>query len=156
MKISELRNGVSELSRLVRSFGASKQAEELQALADALAELTEMTVPEVTKQIRAISNAAIKKRPKPLDENAVVIALRQLQDASHLAESFDATVTSVLNDKRLGKAEQVELAHRYGGAEPPKATKAAIAKFLKERRLEMRRQGGLGATIDRMLGRTVP
>lgn len=156
MKIVELRNGLGDLQRMLDSFGAKKHAAEFQALIDAMAEFDDLTVPELVKRIKAINAPSGKKQAGRLDETAVEEGLQKLQDAMHMAETFDTAVDSVLKDKRLKHGELLELARRFGGSTPAKLTKPAVAAFLKERRLEMKRQGGLGATIDRMLGRTGP
>jgi hypothetical protein len=79
-----------------------------------------------------------------------------LQSAAHLTDEFETTVTAVLKDNRLKKIELAELARRFGGTVPEKTTKAAVAEFLRERRLEMKRQGNLGTTtIDRMFGKNL-
>lgn len=154
MKIVELRSGLRDLQNMLSSFGASKQAREFEALVDALAEFDELTVPEVVKRVKAINAVAGKKPPKPIDAEAVEECLNRLQASMHLSEDFDVTVDAVLKDKRLKAGELTELARRFGGSTPAKTTKPAVRAFLKERRIEMRRQDGLGATIDRMLGRT--
>lgn len=154
MKIAELRNGLSDLQRMLESFGVGKQAKELEALTQSLAEFDELTVPELVKRIKEVSAAAKATTPKPLDEVAIEDALALLNSHSYQADDFDKAVDEALSDKRLKKGEMVELARRFGGSTPTKTTKAAVASFLKERRLEMRRQSGLGSTIDRMLGRT--
>ncbi len=154
MQIVELRNGLRDLQRMLSSFGITKQATELQALVDALAEFDELTVPELVKRIKATNTVAGKKQLKPIDAVAVEEGLDRLQASMHLAESFDAAVDAVLKDKRLKQRELTELARRFGGSTPAKTTKSAVKTFLKERRIEMKRQDGLGATIDRMLGRT--
>jgi hypothetical protein len=154
MKIAELRNGLGDLQRMLSSFGVGKQAKELESLIVALAEFDDLTVPELVKRIKEISAARKAATPKPLDEEAIESGLEQLNAHSYQADDFEKVVNEVLSDKRLKKGEMVELARRFGGADPTKTTKAGVAAFLKDRRLEMRRQSGLGSTIDRMLGRT--
>lgn len=154
MKIAELRNGLGDLATMLGNFGASKQATELRALVASLSEFDDLTVPELTKRIQAVAAAAKKSTPKATDEAAVEHALQELQNSAHLSEAFDGVVDKVLKDKRLGKSELIELARRFGGTEPAKSTKAGVSQYLKERRLEIKRQGGLSATIDRMFGRT--
>lgn len=154
MKISELRAGLAEIHRVLDSLGAKKQASELISLSDALSEFDELTVPDLVKRIKSVSATAKKKTPPVVNEAAVEEALSTLQASHHLTESFDSAVETALKDKRLKQGELLEIARRFGGSEPAKSSKAAVASFLKERRLEMKRQGGLGATIDRMLGRS--
>lgn len=159
MKIAELRSGLSDLQRMLENFGAKKPSAEMHSLIEALAEFDEITVPELVRQIKAIhaTKAAATKsqeKPKTINEEAVSEALIRLQAASPMAEEFDTVLADVLKDKRLKQSELKELAFRFGGTTPEKLTKAGVSAFLKERRLEIKRQGGLGSTIDRMLGRT--
>lgn len=153
MKIAELRSGLSDLERMLENFGAKKQAGELKVAVAALAEFDDITLPELVTRIKAI-NAPQKKEPKPLDEQAVQEALVRLDSASHKADDFEKVAKAVVADKRMKARELGELARRFGGAVPEKTTKGEVSKFLIDRRLEMRRSGGVGATIDKMLGRT--
>lgn len=154
MKISELRAGLADIHRVLDSFGAKKQSSELLTLSDALLEFDDLTVPELVKRIKSVGTTAKRKTPAVVNEAAVEEALSTLKSSVDLTESFDSAVETALKDKRLKQGELLEIARRFGGSEPAKSSKAAIASFLKERRLEMKRQGGLGATIDRMLGRS--
>lgn len=154
MRIAELRAGLTDIQRILVNFGVTKQASEMQALTDALIEFDDMTLPELVRSLKAASAASKKKQPPVLHEVAIADALGKLQASMHMAESFDDAVEFILKDKRLKQSELLEVARKFGGSSPAKATKPAIASFLKERRLEMKRQGGLSATIDKMLGRS--
>jgi hypothetical protein len=125
-------------------------------LSTALAEFDELSIAELTKRVKTI-NAPTRaaKSPKPLNTEAVERYLALLGGAAHSSESFDRAVEEAIKDKAtLPAAELRELARRFAGSTPAKNSRSAIAEFLRTRRLEMRRQEGLGATIDRMLGRT--
>lgn len=154
MKIADFRDGLSNLQRMLDNFGAKKQANELRAVIDALAEFNDLTIVELVKRLKAVNSPSVRRAdPKAIDNAAVADALGQLNGAVHLSEAFDTTVERVLKDKRLKQGELMELARRFGGSTPAQKSRSAVAAFLKERRLEMRRQDGLGATIDRMFGR---
>jgi hypothetical protein len=85
---------------------------------------------------------------------AVERYLAALKAAAHSSDAFDSVVDEIVADKKqLASPELKELARLFGGAVPAKTSRAAIANFLRERRLEMRRQDGIGVTIDRMFGR---
>jgi hypothetical protein len=156
MKISEFRSGLEDLRNALRRWGATTQARELDGLAVALGEFDDLTLAELTRRIKAV-NAPPKasKAAKPLDTAAVEHYFAILKAAAHSAEAFDDAVDQVVADrKRLPTAELKELARAFGGSAPDKTSRPAIAAFLRARRLEMRRQDGIGATIDRMLGRS--
>ncbi len=154
MKVSEFRTGLRELQAALRSWGVAKQAGELDGLMTALEEFDDLTFADLAKRVRAI-NAKPKtnahKKPN-LDVVEKYVAL--LMDAAFSSEAFDRAVEQILADKKQVKSPELEeLARRFGGSVPAKPTRSAIAKFLRTRRLDMRRQDGLGATIDRMFGR---
>ena len=153
MKVSELRAGLNDLQRMLHSLGADKQATELKNAIEALAELDDLKVPELTNLFRSANTKKAASAPKPTNMVAVDEFLNKLKFEALTAGRFDRIVEDIKADKRLGKAELSELSRRFGGSEPDKLTKPAVIKFLRERRLEMQRQGGLGATIDKMLGR---
>jgi hypothetical protein len=154
MKIAEFRAGLADLQCALRKWGAAKQAGELESLGSALAEFDELTISQLVKRIKAV-NAPVKasKTPKPLNAAAIERYLSVLKTAAHSSDSFDKAVDQAVADKtELPTAELKELARQFSGSVPEKATRPAIGAFLKARRLETRRQEGLGATIDRMFG----
>lgn len=155
MKVQEFREGLEDLQKALRRWGAAKPASELEGLSTALAEFDELTIAELAKRVKAINSPPkAAKTPKSLDTAAVERYLALLGGAAHSSESFERVVDEVVRDKAaLPSAELKELARRFGGSTPTKSSRSAIAEFLRDRRLEMRRQEGLGATIDRMLGR---
>jgi hypothetical protein len=156
MKILEFREGLTDLQNALRKWGAVKQAGELETLVAALAEFDELTISELSKRVKAINTPTrAPKAPKQVDTAVVERYLATLKAAAHSSETFERAVEQVVEDKKhLPPAELKELARLFGGSVPSKSSRRAIAEFLKARRLEMRRQEGLGATIDRMLGRT--
>lgn len=156
MKISEFRAGLDDLQAALRKWGATKQAGELDSLTAALAEFDDLTLADLACRIRAINaQPRASKTAKPLDAAAIERYLAMLKAAAHSSETFDRAVEQVIADKKqLPPAELKELARQFGGSVPTKAARPAIAAFLRARRLEMRRQDGIGATIDRMLGRS--
>jgi hypothetical protein len=155
MKISDFRAGLADLQAALRKWGATKQAAELDSVAAALAEFDDLTLAELARRIKA---TGAKPRPikaaKPINVAVIERHLAALKAASHSSEAFDHAVNDVMADKtQLASAELKELARQFGGSVPAKTSRPAIAAFLKARRLEMRRQDGIGATIDRMFGR---
>jgi hypothetical protein len=155
MKISDFRAGLGDLQAALRKWGAAKQAGELDAMSAALAEFDDLTIAELTHRIRAINSKPRQTKPEKM-LNAPVIErhLAALKAAAHSPETFDRVVDEIIMDrKQLRSADLKELARRFGGSVPAKTTPAAIADYLRSRRLDMRRQDGIGATIDRMLGR---
>lgn len=156
MKISEFRAGINDLRAALRNWGVVKQAGELESLASALEEFDDLTIAELVKKLRAINTSpATPKAPRPLNVAAIDHYLAILKDAAHSSDAFDRAVEQVIADKKqLPPAELKELARQFGGSVPERSSRAAISTFLKARRLEMRRQDGLGATIDRMFGRS--
>ena len=157
MKVSELRAVLADLQRMLEHLGVAKQATELQVAAEALSELDDLTLPELVKRVRETTGSKIvsktPKLPKPVNGAAVEEMLTRLQTKSHVSEEFDKILAELKKDKRFGAAELSELSRRFGGSQPDKLTKASVTEFLRERRLEKKRQGGLGSTIDKMLGR---
>ena len=158
MKISEFRSGLSQLEVALRTLGGIKPAGELSNLAAALREFDDLTISELVGRLKAINLppklAKSAKAPKALNTAAVEKYLLLLKETAHSADAFDRTVEQIKADKsQLPTAELKELVRRFAGAVPEKTTRSAIATFMKDRRLEMRRQEGLGATIDRMFGR---
>ncbi|MFZ1103661.1 MAG: hypothetical protein WAN86_12605 [Hyphomicrobiaceae bacterium] len=155
MKISDFRAGLSDLQNALRRWGATKQAGEIDGLSVALEEFDDLTVAELARRVKAINTKPrTTKVPKPLDVAAVERHLAALNDAAHTSEAFEAAVDRVVADtKQLPAPELKELARRFGGSVPAKTSRPAIGAFLRSRRLDMRRQDGIGATIDRMLRR---
>ena len=155
MKISDFRAGLSDLQNALRRWGATKQAGEIDGLSAALAEFDDLTVAELARRIKAFNQKPrTTKVPKPLDFTTVERHLAALNAVAHTSEAFDEAVDRVIADrKHLPQAELKELARRFGGSVPAKTSRPAIGAFLRSRRLDMRRQDGIGATIDRMLGR---
>lgn len=159
MKVSELRAGLADLQRMLEHLGVAKHAAELKSAVEALSELDDLTVPDLVKKVREITGTKAKstakstKVPKPINIAAVEEILTRLRSNSQMAEEFERLLAELKKDKRFGPAELSELSRRFGGSEPDKLSKTAVTEFLRERRLEMKRQGGLGATIDKMLGR---
>jgi hypothetical protein len=155
MKVSDFRAGLSDLQNALRRWGATKQAGEIDGLSVALAEFDDLTVAELARRVKAANpKPRTTKASKPLDVAAVDRHLAELNAAAHTSEAFEEAVERVVaNKKQLPPAELKELARRFGGAVPAKTSRPAIGAFLKSRRLDMRRQDGIGATIDRMLRR---
>jgi hypothetical protein len=154
MKISDFRSGLGDLQTALRKWGATKQAAELDSLVAALEEFDDLTLAELTRRIKAVN---VKPRPtkagKSLDTVAIERHLAALKGAAHASEAFDRVVDEIVSSKSLKAAELKELARQFGGSTPAKTSGPAIAAYLRARRLEMRRQDGIGATIDRMFGR---
>jgi hypothetical protein len=155
MKISDFRMGLDDLQRAMRKWGATKQSSELASLTEALAEFDDLTFAELVRRIKAINSSPRQiKEGKPLNLAVVERYLATLKSAMHSSDAFnDAVDHIVANKKELPPAELKELARQFGGSVPAKTSRPAIADFLKKRRLDMRRQEGVGATIDRMFGR---
>lgn len=155
MKISDFRAGLNDLQNALRRWGATKQAGEIDGLSAALAEFDDVTITELARRIKIINQKPrTAKAVKPLDVTIVERHLAALRAAAHTSETFDEAVDRAIADKKqLPQAELKELARRFGGSVPAKTSRPAIGAFLRSRRLEMRRQDGIGATIDRMLGR---
>jgi hypothetical protein len=156
MRIADFRAGLEDLQKALRRWGATKQAGEIESITSALAEFDDLTLAELARRIKAINPKPQRNPPgKSVDIAAVEQHLSALRMAAHSSEMFDDAVDQVVADKKqLAAAELKELARRFGGSVPAKVTRPAIAAFLRARRLEMRRQEGIGATIERMLGRT--
>jgi hypothetical protein len=155
MKVSDFRAGLSDLQAALRRWGAAKQADELDGVSAALAEFDDLTLAELTRRIKAVNaKPRQSKSEKMLNAPAIERHLAALKAAAHSSETFDRVVDEIVADKKeLRSAELKELARRFGGSVPAKTSPQAIADYLRTRRLEMRRQEGIGATIDRMLGR---
>lgn len=154
MRIADFRSGLVDLQAALRKWGATKQAGEIECLSAALVEFDDLTIAELTRRIKAInSKPQSSKAAKPLNAAAIERHLAALKAAAHSSSAFDEAVDRVVADtKQLPAAELKELARQFGGSAPAKTSRSAIAAFLRARRLEMRRQEGIGTTIERMLG----
>jgi hypothetical protein len=152
MKISELRmallnvrtkDHLGELDKLITDL----QRFDNLTIGDFVNLLKKVKTPRVAQ---ARKGAATKK----LNESAIEAYLKRLNETLTSSEEFDDIVDKLLADKRqMKQAELIDLAKRFGGATPTERKRDQIAAYLRSRRLEMRRQDGLGAAIDRMFGR---
>jgi hypothetical protein len=152
MKISELRmallnvrtkDHLGELDNLITDL----QRFDNLTIGDFVNLLKKVKTPRVAQ---ARTGAATKK----LNESAIEAYLKRLNETLASSEEFDNIVDKLVADKRqMKQAELIDLAKRFGGATPTERKRDQIAAYLRSRRLEMRRQDGLGAAIDRMFGR---
>jgi hypothetical protein len=152
MKISELRmallnvrtkDHLGELDNLITDL----QRFDNLTIGDFVDLLKKVKTPRVAQ---ARTGAATKK----LNESAIEAYLKRLNETLASSEEFDNIVDKLVADKRqMKQAELIDLAKRFGGATPTERKRDQIAAYLRSRRLEMRRQDGLGAAIDRMFGR---
>jgi len=112
MDLNQLRDLLARISRIVDSSGGKRQAGDLRALADVLAEERAPSVEEAINQIRVRLAHPPRKRPQPKRPTLSVDEyVHKLEDAKDEADIYK--LLQEFRDKAFKKAELDKIAHRF-------------------------------------------